>query len=167
MTKQTPNSYKPGVDRLEGMNKPALLAWLEAELRGQTHILAGKEEDYPVQAIVNHHPYLSIAAQQRVGDALEALVLDWRTDSSGWPEEAVRALLSLVAELGVEGAKRKFASAGVGQPGVGAFRRASACCAACLGNFVTERRSRVLEQTAKPTPRIRRDGVPSIDQNWC
>lgn len=108
MTKQTPNSYKPGVDRLEGMNKQALLGWLAAELRGQTHLLAGKEEDYPVQAIVNHHPYLSIAAQQRVGDALEALVLDWRGDLSGWPETAVRGLLSLVAELGVEGAKRKL-----------------------------------------------------------
>lgn len=51
---------------------------------------------------------VSIAAQQRVGDALEALVLDWRKDLSGWPEVAVRALLSLVAELGVEGAKRKL-----------------------------------------------------------
>ena len=59
MIKLTPKSYKPGVDRLEAMNKQALLAWLAAELRGQTHILAGKEEDYPVQAIVNHHPYLS------------------------------------------------------------------------------------------------------------
>lgn len=108
MTKQTPDSYKPGVDRLEGMNKQALMAWLEAELRGQTHILAGKEEDYPVQAIVNHHPYLSIAAQQRVGGALEALVLDWRKDSNDWPEAAVRALLNLVAELGIEGAKRKL-----------------------------------------------------------
>ncbi len=108
MTKQTPNSYKPGVDRLEDMNKQALVAWLEAELRGQMHILAGKEEDYPVQAIVNHHPYLSIATQRRVGDALESLVLDWRKDLSAWPEASVRALLSLVAELGVEGAKRKL-----------------------------------------------------------
>lgn len=108
MTKQTPESYKPGVTRLEAMNTQGLLGWLEAELRGQTHILAGKEEDYPVQAIVNHHPYLSIPAQQRVGDALEALVLDWRKDPSDWPEAAVRALLSLVAELEVQGAKRKL-----------------------------------------------------------
>jgi len=108
MTKQTPESYKPGVTPLEAMNKQGILGWLVAELRGQTHILAGKEEDYPVQAIVNHHPYLSIPAQQRVGDALEALVLDWRKNPSDWPEPAVRALLSLVAELGVEGAKRKL-----------------------------------------------------------
>ena len=108
MSKKTPDSYKPGVDRIEEMTKPVLREWLNAELRGQMHILAGKEEDYPVQAIVNHHPYLSIAAQQRVGDALEALVLDWRKELSDWPEAAVRALLSLVAELRVEGAKPKL-----------------------------------------------------------
>lgn len=108
MTKQIPESYKPGVERIENMNVPALLAWLEAELRGQTHVLAGKEEDYPVQAIVNHHAYLSIAAQKRVGDALETLALEWRNNLVDWPESAVRALLSLVAELRVEGAKSKL-----------------------------------------------------------
>jgi len=108
MKKEIPESYKPGVDRIEGMNEAALLAWLEAELREQTHILAGKTEDYPVQAIVSHHAYLSIAAQKRVGHALEALVLEWRRNVKDWPETAIRALLSLVAELRVEGAKSKL-----------------------------------------------------------
>ena len=108
MTKQIPESYKPGVERIEGMNEAALLAWLEAELREQTHILAGKAEDFPVQAIVNHHPYLSIAAQNRFGNAIEALILDWRENLDNWPEDAVRALLDLAAEFGVEGAKRKL-----------------------------------------------------------
>jgi hypothetical protein len=108
MTKQIPESYKPGIERIEGMNCPAMLVWLEAELRGQAHILAGKEEDYPVQAIVNHHAYLSIGAQKRMGDVLETLVLDWSRDLVSWPEPAVRALLSLIAELRVEGAKSKL-----------------------------------------------------------
>ena len=108
MTKNIPDSYKPGVNRIEDMNAPALAAWLEAELREQTHILAGKAEDYPVQAIVSHHAYLSIGAQKRVGSALETLVLDWRNNLDPWPETSVRSLLSLVAELGVEGAKSKL-----------------------------------------------------------
>ena len=108
MTKEIPESYKPGVNQIEGMNEPALLAWLEAELREQTHILAGKAEDYPVQAIVNHYAHLSMPAKQRVEHALQTLVLEWRKDLDGWPEEAVRALLSLVAELRVEDAKSKL-----------------------------------------------------------
>lgn len=108
MKKEIPESYKPGVERIEAMNESAVLAWLEAELREQTHILAGKAEDYPVQAIVSHHAYLSIAAQKRVGEALETLVLEWRNDLQSWPETTIRSLLSLVAELRVEGAKSKL-----------------------------------------------------------
>jgi len=108
MTKKIPESYQSGVSRIEDMNTPALMAWLEAELREQSHILAGKAEDYPVQAIVSHHAYLSIGAQKRVGNALEALVLDWRNNLGDWPETAVRSLLSLVAELRVGGAKAKL-----------------------------------------------------------
>lgn len=110
MTKKIPESYKPGVDRIEGMNAPALCEWLEAELREKAHILAGKDEDFPVQAIVNHYPYLSPFARKLVGNTLEALILDWRKEQNNWPESAIRALLSLVAELRVAGAKSKLLS---------------------------------------------------------
>ena len=105
-----PESYKPGVERIERMNAPALRVWLEAELREQTHILSGKAEAFPVQAIVNHHPYLSVAAQKRVSNVIEAIIFDWRHEPNTWPETAVRALLSLAAELRVAGAKSKLQS---------------------------------------------------------
>jgi hypothetical protein len=110
MNTTIPESYKSGIEHIEGLNFEALREWLEAELRDKIHILSGQADDYPVQAIVNHHPYFSLAAQKRVADAVEALIVDWRKTPDDWPESAVRALLSLSAELRVIGAKLKFQS---------------------------------------------------------
>ena len=99
MKNTIPDSYKQGIHRIEQHTTDTMCAWLEGELRGINHILAGSRDDYPVQAIVNHHPYLSLETQKRMADAIERIILEWKASPSDWPESATRALLSLAADL--------------------------------------------------------------------
>lgn len=108
MNKPIPEQFRGGVQVLEGMPTNAMVAWLESELRDKIHILPGREEDYPVQAIINHHPHLTLPAQQRFSDAVENLVMEWRNDLDGWTEEALRSLLNIAGELRILAAKEKL-----------------------------------------------------------
>src|SRR6516165_9976498 len=108
MNTDVPESYRSGIDHIEKLNVAALAEWLRAELEEKVHILAGQLDDYPVQALVNHFRYLSVAAQQRFVDALDVLVRDWRNEPSEWSESAARALLSVAAELPVTDVKLKL-----------------------------------------------------------
>ena len=108
MSAQTPESYQPGIEYIESLNTTALREWLHAELHEKVHVLAGQADDYTVQAILNHHRYLSQPAQKRFAEAIEALILEWRRAPEEWTESAVRALLNLSAELPVPGAKQKL-----------------------------------------------------------
>lgn len=110
MSTEIPESYKTGIQHIEGLDAGAMTEWLRAELHEQVHILAGQAYDYPVQAIVNHHPYLSLETQSRMAKAIEVLILDWKRAANAWSESAVHALLSLAAELRVPGAKSKLQS---------------------------------------------------------
>ena len=110
MNAKTPNSYKAGIQYIEGLTAEHMLLWLEGELKEINHVLAGSRDDYPVQAIVNHHPYLSLEAQKRMADAIEQMVLDWRETPTNWPENALRALLTLAAELRVSAVKSSLQS---------------------------------------------------------
>ncbi len=110
MSTEIPESYKTGIQHIEGLDLGAMTDWLRAELHEQVHRLAGQEYDYPVQAIVNHHPYLSPETQRRMANAIEVLVLDWKRAANAWSESAVQALLNLAAELPVPGAKSKLQS---------------------------------------------------------
>lgn len=105
MKTTTPSIYKAGLKRIEELSTVCMIEWLEGELKEINHVLVGSRDDYPVQAIVNHHPYLSLEAQKRMADAIDQLVLDWRKTPSDWPENAARALLSLAAELRVSAVK--------------------------------------------------------------
>lgn len=105
-----PDSYEAGILYIEHLNMPAFREWLEAELRDKIHILAGQTDDYPVQAILNHHPYLSALAQKLLSDTLDELILAWKAQPTDWPDSAVRSLLSLAAELRVADSKSKLQS---------------------------------------------------------
>lgn len=108
MKNQIPESYQPGVSYLESLNVAALREWLHAELHEKVHVLAGQPDDYPVQAIVNHYPYLTIEAQKRFADAVESLILEWRRTPADWTEAAARSLLNIAAELRLVPAKLKL-----------------------------------------------------------
>ena len=86
MKNMIPASYREGIQRIEQHTTDTMCAWLEGELRGLSHILAGSRDDYPVQAIVNHHPYLSLEAQKRMADAIGRIVLEWKTTPSDWAD---------------------------------------------------------------------------------
>lgn len=105
MNATIPNSCKAGIQHIERLTAANMREWLEGELREINHVLAGNRDDYPVQAIVNHHPYLSLEAQKRMADAIEQMVVDWRKKPADWPESAARALLSLAAELRISSVK--------------------------------------------------------------
>jgi hypothetical protein len=108
MNTTIPDNYVAGLQRIEGLNAAAMREWLDAELHEKSHILSGQADDYPVQAIINHHPYLSMAAQKRMADAIEALIVAWRKEPTEWSQTAVRSLLSLAAELRIIDAKSKL-----------------------------------------------------------
>jgi hypothetical protein len=108
MNSTIPSSYENGLAQIERMDAPSTREWLDAELKEKVHLLAGSAEDFPVQAIVNHYPYLSLAAQKRIADAIVALIDDWRSVPTDYPEAAVRALLNLAAELRVSDAKNRL-----------------------------------------------------------
>jgi hypothetical protein len=110
MSTEIPESYKTGIQHIEELDLGAMTEWLRAELHEQVHVLAGQAYDYPVQAIVNHHPYLSPETQKRMANAIEVLILDWKQAANAWSDSAVQALLSLAAELPVPGAKSKLQS---------------------------------------------------------
>jgi hypothetical protein len=111
MNTRVPESYGAGVRHIESMNVGALREWLHAELHEKVHMLSGQADDFPVQAIVNHHPYLTIPAQKRMADAIEELISEWKREPEEWSDPAaLRALLSLAAELRVLGAKAKLES---------------------------------------------------------
>ncbi len=103
-----PPSYQSGIRYVEGLTSRQMLEWVKDELLDEVHMLAGKQEDFPVQAIVNHYPYLSFKAQKGMDDAIDKLVFDWEKEHNEWPDSAVRALLSLVGKLPVPGAKYKL-----------------------------------------------------------
>jgi hypothetical protein len=128
-----PESYRSGLEQIEAMSTIAVREWLDAELRDKIHLLAGKTEDFPVQAIVNHHPYLSLPAQNRIADAIVTLILAWREAPDDYPELTVRALLSLAAELRVVNAKEKLQSLVRSD----AFEPAKALCPAILRTIAT------------------------------
>jgi hypothetical protein len=105
MSAEIPESYKAGIARIEGFDVDTMADWLRSELHDRVRLLAGQEYDYPVQAIVNHHRYLSIEAQARMAEAVNRLVLAWKSAPTEWEVSAAQALLSLVAELPVSWAK--------------------------------------------------------------
>ena len=100
-----PEVYKEGVALVESYNAPAMTNWLREELFDRHHLLAGQADDYPVQAILNHHTYLSMEAQVRIAQAIKNLIVEWKTSPEQWTDPAARALLSLATELPVPGAK--------------------------------------------------------------
>lgn len=110
MKTRIPESYLSGIQRIEGLDKGAMREWLAAEIQGKSRMLAGQTDDYPVQAIVNHNPYLSLKAQKRVADAIEELILDWKEEPESWSDSDLRALLNLAAELRVADVKLKLVS---------------------------------------------------------
>jgi hypothetical protein len=110
MNTTIPVSYKPGIRHIDRLNAANMREWLEGELREINHVLAGNRDDYPVQAIVNHHPYLSLQAQKRMENAIQRMILEWRDRPTDWPESAARALLSLAAELRVSSVKAPLQS---------------------------------------------------------
>ena len=105
MSAKIPESYKAGIQFIEGLNTENIAIWLEGELKEINHVLAGGRDDQPVQAIVNHHPYLSRETQKRLADAIGTLILSWKETPADWTEDAGRALLSLAAEIRISAAK--------------------------------------------------------------
>lgn len=103
-----PESYRPGIKHVEGLTSKEMCEWIENELRENIHMLSGGADDFPVQAIINHYYHLSLKSQKGVDEALDALVFKWKHECEKWPEPAVRALLSLCAELRVANAKNKL-----------------------------------------------------------
>jgi len=110
MTSVPPEPYLAGLSYIEGLERTAMHDWLRAELLDQAHLLAGREDDFPVQAIVNHFPYLRLDAQRRVFEILDTLLWEWKQNPLAWPSDAVRSLLELMAALAVPGAKAKLQS---------------------------------------------------------
>ena len=108
MNPNIPPSYEAGVRLLEEMPLLDMCKWLESEVREESHLLAGQAEDFPVQAIVNHQPYLTLDAQKRLAMAIDALISAWRSGPGTWTDSAVRALFNLAAELRVGESKAKL-----------------------------------------------------------
>src|SRR5688572_7276344 len=110
MRAELPPSYKPGVDHLEGLTGSGTLLWLQGELLGGRHVLAGQADDFPVQAILNHYPYLSLQSRRRLDTAVESLVTSWKSNPDTWPESSTYWLLDLAARLPVTGVKSRLQS---------------------------------------------------------
>ena len=110
MNTESPESHRAGIAHIEGLGVVPMAQWLRDELHEQVHLLAGEAYGYPVQAIVSHHPYLSPEAKKRMASAIDLLVFDWKKTANAWSLPAVQALLSLVGELDVSGAKSKLQS---------------------------------------------------------
>ena len=98
--------HRPGVDFLESLNSSTdALNWLKNEVTETCHVLAGKDDDQPVQAILSHYQFLSFEAKKLIQTGLHRLVLEWRTRPDGWNDSAVSHILNLVAEIPVIAAK--------------------------------------------------------------
>jgi hypothetical protein len=113
-----PDAYNQGVSHIESLTVPAMVEWLRDELFDRNHILGGQADDYPVQAILNHFPHLSIRAQARMAEAMRQLVIEWKGSPTAWTESAIKALLSLATELPVPETKPLLQSS-VEQGGLG------------------------------------------------
>lgn len=113
MRTDTPESYKPGVEFLQSSSTRDLVAWLSRYLAGGGYELSGQREDIPVQAILNHIPYLSVQAEARLLDALYSVVLSWRESPMSASPSFTTALFELLSEITSEeilGAMRTFAA---------------------------------------------------------
>lgn len=108
MKPEIPGAFSEGVERLEKLDVASMRMWLEAEVQDKVHILSGQEDDQPVQAILNHFPYLRLVTQSRLLRACSKLLAEWIQQKGGWSESATLHLLDLVAELPVEDGKIKL-----------------------------------------------------------
>ena len=96
-----PDSYKSGIEYIEGLSPEATVKWLEKEIREKEHRLAGDAMSQPVQAIIDHYNYLSPKSKAKVRDAIEFLVIFWKTGLTRFSTKAIRHLLSIIGELHV------------------------------------------------------------------
>jgi len=101
MNAEMPEGYLPGISIIESLGTSDLTEWLRTELAGESRTLSGQDDDFPVQAIVNHFRYLSPTAQRRLTDAVDLLQVSFKTSPANWMADQTRNLFHLIGELPV------------------------------------------------------------------
>lgn len=96
-----PKVYLDGVRFLEKLDTTATEIWLRDELFDKQHCLAGRWDDFPVQAILNHCHYVSPSTLRRIRGVIRVLFFSWKQKPEDWNEHAFYALLHLVSDLKV------------------------------------------------------------------
>jgi hypothetical protein len=109
MKTQIPEHYLRSVGHIESLDLDGMRVWLSDELREVNHFFIGRDsEDLPVQAILNHVPYLSERARGFLQATIEGLVVDWTKSPAIEKPSAVRFLLDLAAEIPVKRTKESL-----------------------------------------------------------
>lgn len=111
MKRNIPKAYVASLNEIEKMSQQAMTTWLESELNGTSRLLAGQADDYPVQAILNHHRYLDPNAKKAFGQAVKELLSDALKIPRQWDSELFQHLLALSAELPVPSTKHQLVKA--------------------------------------------------------
>lgn len=94
-----PSIYERGVHFLESLRASTIMEWLREELRAPTYRLAGRNEDYPIQSILEHYEFLSPSGRSTLITAVRSLLVDWRNKPEEWDENQAEMLIDLTAGL--------------------------------------------------------------------
>ena len=96
-----PENRIEGVRYIESLKPNGMKLWLETEVNEWSHNIAGGRDDQPVQAILNHAPYISEKARLSLEIAIEDYIMVWRNAPADGNPSAINHLLNLAAEIPV------------------------------------------------------------------